>query len=264
MKVTLVVSSYNRPQLLQNSISSWFRFTEPDEFILLNDGKRDSTEAVFNEWRNRKPHINFIYKHREKLEWRNPAIPHNWGVKTASSEIIAITDPECIFVTDAIGMLKRDMEENPNRFVSGGIVYFPGISVGFSPEEINDPIRITQRPQVVNYYVGYYSKVTDIVKFTTVASHYFGGCMKSLWMDIGGKDERFVGWGNEDMQFYGRLSRNQTPLYADNDIVIVHQCHGYTPDYAMRWVEVQRKWMEADNEARIIKVNTDREWGILQ
>ena len=87
--------------------------------------------------------------------------------------------------------------------------------------------------------------------------------MKSLWIDIGGKDERFVGWGNEDMQFYGRLFRNQTPLYADNDIIIVHQCHGYTPDYAMRWVEVQRKWMEADNEAKIIKVNADREWGIL-
>jgi len=262
MKVTLIVSSYDRPHLLRNSIPSWFRFTAPDELILINDGARDATEDIFNEWREKQPDTHFVYKHRQKKEWINPAIPHNWGVKQASSEVIAITDPECIFVTDAIGNLKRDMEEG-KHFVSGGVVYFPGMAIRFSPQELAEPILITRRAEVVDYYVGYYSTAKDIVKFVGVASHYFGGCLKKLWMDLGGKDERFVGWGNEDMQLYGRLSRNKTPLYADNDIVIIHQCHGYTPHYAMRWTNIQRKWMEEDNLAGVLVVNTDKEWGML-
>lgn len=267
MKVSLIVSSYNRPHLLRNSIPSWFRFTCPDELILINDGQKDGTEAIFNEWRAKKPEINFVYKYREKEgpqagQWINPAIPHNWGVKQASSEIVAITDPECIFVTDAIGFLKRDIEAG-KHFVSGGVVYFPGTAVRFSPQELEEPLMITHRHDVVDYHVGYYSQPTDIVKFVGVASHYFGGCLKKLWMDLGGKDERFVGWGNEDMQLYGRLSRNQTPLFADNDIVLIHQCHGYTPSYAMRWTERQREWMEEDNRRGIIVVNTKKEWGVL-
>lgn len=262
MKISLVVSSYNRPHLLANSIPSWFAFTPPDELILINDGKRDHTEAIFNEWREKQPATNFIYKHREKAQWINPAIPHNWGVKQASNEIIAITDPECIFVTDAIGFLKRDIEEG-KHFVSGGVVYFPGTAIRFSPEELANPTLIGQRGEVVDYHVGYYSTANDIVKFVGVASHYFGGCLKSLWIGLGGKDERFVGWGNEDMQLYGRLSRNKTPLFADNDIVLVHQCHGYTPQYAMRWTESQRKWMEEDNRKGVMVVNTNRDWGVL-
>lgn len=263
MKVTLIVAGYDRARLFRYSIPSWFRFTKPDEFIFINDGGHDETEAIFNEWKQKEPNVNFIYKYCEKSKWRNPAVPHNWGVKTASSEIIAITDPECILITDGIGMLKRDMEENPRRFISGGIVYFPGSVVRFSPEELTDPIRITQRGDVVDYYTGYISKDHDIVKMESTASHFFGGCMKELWMAVGGKDERFIAWGNEDMHLYGRLSNNGTPLYRDNDIILVHQYHERTPAYAMEKTEEQRTWWEKDGEAGVIVANVGREWGVL-
>lgn len=263
MKLSLIVGSINRSHLLRHCVPSWFRFTKPDELILINDGIKDDTEVIFNEWREREPNVNFIYKHSGNSEYRGPTFAHNWGAKVASSEIVAFTDPEVMFVTDAIGIVKRGLEENPNRHIGVGILYRVRERVRLSPEELADPVRIIQRPEVVTWQHGHESVNTEITRFKDVMGYYFGACTKELYLRMGGKDERFVGFGAEDIDFFGRLSRAGIFHFIDNDIVAIHLYHEGAPRHAMDLAEENFEMMLENERNRVMVANEGREWGML-
>ena len=263
MKLSLIVGSINRRQLLQYCIPSWFRFTKPDELILINEGMRDGTENIFNEWREREPTVNFIYKYSGNSEYRNPTFAHNWGAKIASNEIVAFTDPEVIFVNDAIGILKKALEENSNRHVGVGTLYRVRMGVRLSPEDLADPVRITQRPEVVTWQHGHESSDREITKFENVMGYYFGGCTKELYLRMGGKDERFLGFGAEDIDFFGRLSRCGLLHFIHPDIIAIHLYHEGAPKYAMDLAEKNFEMMLESERNRVVVANEGREWGKL-
>jgi len=230
---------------------------------LINDGERDETENIFNEWREKEPSVNFIYKHSGNSKYRGPTLTHNWGVKVASSEVVAFTDPEVIFVTDAIGILKTALEEDSNRHVGVGTLYRVREHVRLSPEELADPIRVTQRPEVVTWRHGHESVGTEITRFENVMGYYFGGCTKELYLRMGGKDERFVGFGAEDIDFFGRLSRAGILHFIHNEIVAIHLYHEGAPRYAMDLAEKNFEMMLENERNRIVVANEGREWGKL-
>jgi len=230
---------------------------------LINDGERDDTENIFNEWRGREPNVNFIYKHSGNSEYRGPTLAHNWGAKIASSEIVAFTDPEVMFVNDAIGILKKALEEDSNRHVGVGVLYRVRMSVRLSPEELADPVRITQRPEVVTWGHGHESNDKEITKFERVMGYYFGGCMKELYLRMGGKDERFVGFGAEDIDFFGRLSRAGILHFIHDEIVAIHLYHDGAPQYAMDLAEKNFEMMLESERNRVVVANEGKEWGML-
>lgn len=264
MKLSLIVGSINRAHLLRHCIPSWFRFTKPDELVLVNDGKRDGTENIFNEWRKREPNVNFIYKYSGNSEYRGPTFAHNWGAKIASGEIIAFTDPEIMFVTDAIGILKQALEEDPNRHVGVGTLYRVRMGVRLSSGELANPVQITQRPDVVTWEHGHVSKDTEITKFENVMGYYFGGCTKELYLRMGGKDERFVGFGAEDIEFFGRLSRNGIFHVIHPDIVAVHLYHEGADPRAMELAEKNFEMMLESERNQVTIANEGKEWGKLE
>lgn len=263
MKLSLIVGSINRSHLLRYCIPSWFRFTKPDELVLINDGMKDDTEAIFNEWREREPGVNFIYKYSGNPKYRNPTFAHNWGAKTASSEIVAFTDPEVMFVTDAIGILKMALEEDSNRHVGVGTLYRTRAGVRLSSEELADPMRIIQRPEIVTWQHGHVSKDTEITKFENVMGYYFGGCTKELYLRMGGKDERFVGFGAEDIDFFGRLSRCGILHFIHNEIIAIHLYHEGAPRHAMELAAKNFEMMLENERNRVVVANEGQEWGRL-
>lgn len=262
--VTLITSSYRRADLLEQDIPSWLKHSQPEEIIVINDGPADFTEQIVNHYRQAYPHINWIFKHHDKSVWHNPCVIHNWAVQQASSDIIAIVDPEVLFITDCVGQLKEALGDNELLFVNAATFYDVKPAVRLTAEEILNPELITHRPDVVDYYVGYYSKDWDVVKMLGMASHFFGGCYKSLWVAVRGKDERFVhGWGNEDSDLMSRMRRYGAGHHSIPEMVIVHRPHIFAEGRTDDLITRNHKLREANDEAKLIVANEEGKWGNL-
>jgi len=262
--LTLITSSYRRADLLEQDIPSWLKHTQPEEIIVINDGPPDFSENIVNHCRQVYPHINWVFKHHNKPNWQNPCIVHNWAVRQASSDIIAIVDPEILFVTDCIGQLKEILGDNQMLFVNAATFYDVRSAVRLSTEQILHPKLVTRRPDVVDYYVGYYSKDSDIVRMPLTASHYFGGCYKSLWMAVRGKDERFVhGWGNEDLDLMARMQRYGAEHRIIPEMEILHRSHITADGRTGDLINYNHRLNEANDKAKLIKANEEGKWGNL-
>ena len=264
--LTLISSSYRRADLLEQDIPSWLSRTQPEEIIIINDGPYDSTESIVNHYRSVYSHINWIFKHNNKPHWQNPCIIHNWAVRQASCDIIAIVDPEILFVTDCISQLKEALGDNELLFVNAGTFYdcksdnklaHPDLNIILKPELIHE------REDVIEYYVGYIAGPNDIIKMQS-ASHYFGGCYKSLWMGVRGKDERFVhGWGNEDLDLMARMRRYGADHRAIPEMEIIHRPHIMADGRSSDLIRHNHKLRERNDEAGVIQANEEGKWGNL-
>jgi len=262
--LTLITSTYKRADLLEQDIPSWLRYTQPDEIMVINDGPPDFSGNIVDMYRQQYPKINWRFHHHNKPHWQNPCIVHNWAVQQATSDIIAIVDPEILFVTDCIGQFKEALGDNELLFVNAATFYDAKPTIHLSPEELFDPSLITHRSDVVEYYTGYYSKDSDIVKMLGTASHYFGGCYKSLWMAVRGKDERFVhGWGNEDLDLMARMQRYGAKHKAIPEMEIVHRSHITADGRTGDLIQHNHRLREANDEAGVIQANEEGKWGNL-
>jgi glycosyltransferase involved in cell wall biosynthesis len=262
--LTLITSSYKRCELLEQDIPSWLHATQPEEIIVINDGPADFTENIVEHYRQAHPHINWVFKHHNKPQWQNPCIIHNWAVRQASCDIIAIVDPEIVFITDCIGQLKEALEDNELLFVNAGTFYDAKPLIHFTPDELLHPETIRQRPEVVEYYTGYYSTDNDIVRMPHCASHYFGGCYKSLWVAVRGKDERFVhGWGNEDLDLMARMRRYGAEHRAIAEMEIVHRSHILADGRTSDLIQHNHRLRERNDEAGLIQANEEGKWGVI-
>lgn len=262
--LTLISSNYKRADLLEQDIPSWLKNTQPDEIIIINDGPADFTENIVDMYRQQYPHITWRFKHNDKPQWQNPCIIHNWAVQQATSDIIAIVDPEILFITDAIGQLKDYLGICDMIFVTAGMFYDIKTDVRLTEQEILDPSLIPQRPDVVEYYTGYYSTSLDIVKMPGTASHYFGGCYKSLWLGIRGKDERFIhGWGNEDLDMMARMGRYGAQHHILNEIIIAHRSHIMADGRTSDLIQHNHRLHEENDRLELIMANEEGKWGIL-
>src|ERR1700677_1114083 len=82
-RLTIVIPTFNRPELLPRAVESALRQTEPVQIIIVDDGDTDKTEAVLyaNKW-NGVRHL----KTGATYAW------DNWraGLEAADTEFVAI------------------------------------------------------------------------------------------------------------------------------------------------------------------------------
>ena len=95
VKVSVVVPTYNRRELLKECLDSLLNQTYPkDEYevIVVDDGSTDGTEELLREYAKNAP---CMFKYF-KQENRGPAAARNTGIKHASGEIVCFIDDDCI------------------------------------------------------------------------------------------------------------------------------------------------------------------------
>ena len=208
MKVSLIVTTYNREDALNASLASVLVQTRlPDDVIVADDGSGQKTKSAISAIRKRAPF---------------PVI-HVWqkddGFRAARIRNMALAHSNCdyiIFIDGDILLDKRFIEDHCLNAEQG--IFIQGGRILLSPEKTRNVLEggaciedlsifsdgVSGRHKMVHSHL--LSK-----KFSSVNTKSKGGrtCNFSLWkadiMRVNGFNERFQGWGREDSELVERL-----------------------------------------------------------
>jgi len=90
-KVSVIIPTYNRANLLKRAIESVLNQTFQDfELIVVDDGSTDNTKEVVAEFQKRDPRIKYIWQENSG----GPAKPINTGIKNSKGQYIAILESD--------------------------------------------------------------------------------------------------------------------------------------------------------------------------
>jgi glycosyltransferase involved in cell wall biosynthesis len=130
----VIVSTYNQPEWLRKVLLGYAVQTRSDfDVIIADDGSGEPTRAVIEQARARFGHrLHHVWQ--EDLGFRKCEIL-NRAIVTAAADYIIFTDGDCIPRRDFV---QRHLElAEPNRFLSGGVVWLSGpLSAKITGEDI--------------------------------------------------------------------------------------------------------------------------------
>lgn len=208
MKITLLISTYNRPDALDVVLGSVAAQTRmPDEVVVCDDGSGETTREVIDSWRSRLP-VPLIHSWQPDEGFRLAA-SRNRGIAASTGDYIVQIDGDV--------MLERHFVADHAAKATPGF-YIKGSRVRLTPEASR---RICGEGKAIS--VPFFSRdvLKDRMKNFRCAplGMLYGtryrrdgvaiGCNMSFWRDdfirVGGYDENFVGWGVEDTDLCMRL-----------------------------------------------------------
>lgn len=208
MKVTLLISTYNRADALDVVLDSVAAQTRmPDEVVICDDGSGRETASVIQRWQEKLP-VPVIHVWHEDKGFRLAAI-RNKGVAASTGDYIIQIDGDVMlerhFVADHIDKARKGF-------------YIKGSRVRLSPEgskalcdsrharNLSFISSYVMRDRAKNFRWGIMGRL--------YGTHYHRegvaiGCNMSFWrsdfMMVNGYDEYYEGWGAEDTDLCLRL-----------------------------------------------------------
>jgi glycosyltransferase involved in cell wall biosynthesis len=116
LRVSVIVTTYNRPAKLRCLLEALARQTLPREtfeVVVVDDGSPEPLEPVVKSFGQRLQ----VVLHRQANS--GPAIGRNTALSLARSRLVAMTDDDCEPAPDWLEMLLGELEKNPEAMVGG-------------------------------------------------------------------------------------------------------------------------------------------------
>ena len=246
MKLSVVISTYNRWQLLELCILSLYqtRAEQRDwECIVVDDGSTDDTLAWLARWRQERG-IRGITNFRHVRRLLNvgkpncPGLARNCGLREARGEFVAFMDGDCFFVTDAVKQTLEWCEDSDHAMLTSGCWYRVTKTSG------GDWYEEGPRGEKQSVPFGpWFAVETEMLK------------------RIGGFDERFTTYGGEDHDLLGRLVSMGIRMDRDSQIIAHHLWH--VPGARDRVEGQYKKQLEIIAQDVTVERNIGLEWGRL-
>jgi glycosyltransferase involved in cell wall biosynthesis len=228
-KVSMIVSTYNRPGALNLCLKSIANQTVlPDEVIIGDDGSEAATKELIDMFKKNFP-VPIIHVWQEDEGFR---------LAKCRNKAVAASHYEYIIEIDGDLILHPSFVSDHLRFCRKGY-YLTGGRVRLSEELTNTCIRKGILLQIIFFTKGLHSLVNSIHNIPL--ANYFAtrykknrliglGCNMSFWKEdyirINGYDEFFVGWGGEDNDFASRLVNSGVkPLSLRFSAIVYHLWH---------------------------------------
>lgn len=212
MEVSLVVSTYNRPDALRIYLEGVRRQTRfPDEIIIGDDGSTDETRQMIEEIKKEFP-IPIIHLWHEDDGFRKAKM-RNKCLAKANGDYIIETDGDIFmhpkFIADHLRLAEK------GYYVKGG-------RVNLGKELTEEICKSGKWRRIYPWTKGIESKPENGFRLKLLSLYLAPryrqnaspglGCNMSYWREdfikINGYDEFFVGWGGEDWDFAHRLLRS--------------------------------------------------------
>jgi len=197
IKISVVIPTYNRPQLLQkcllNIINQSFNKNEY-EIIVVSDGPDEITKTKVLEYKKQGAvDISFLSLPNKK----DPAAARNFGWRATNGLLIAVTDDDCLPETN---WLKEIWEAYNNETE---IVYTGKLIVPISKHPTDFELNTAK---------------LETGEFVTANCT----CTKKALVKVQGFDERFkVAW-REDSDLHFKLLENNIPIFKNENAIVIH------------------------------------------
>jgi glycosyltransferase involved in cell wall biosynthesis len=270
MKVSLVITTYNRSEYLYYSLKS---IREQDlsgldlEILVVNDGLHDETENVaLRSDASEGLNVRYIHTgHRHSLYWRCMGFAANVGIRQARGEIVILSNSDVFHLGDTLRAVVQGSLEDPYALSTLHEVYDDdGLLIqalkasSYDTDEavalrrmVLDRVREAQRPR------GFWPCNPDVPFCMAIRREHL--------MSIRGYDEDFIGVASEDCDLLDRLkSLGCHYRYAPAGCEAVHLYHGRksieeikaTPGF------YHNVRLRESRQGKLTR-NLDREWGRL-
>ncbi|HEY6119856.1 MAG TPA: glycosyltransferase [Pyrinomonadaceae bacterium] len=232
MRFSVLLCTYNRPELLDRALSSLIETTheKPDEIVIVNGGDRRADRIVENRLQTAdctKIQVKLITTVNKNL-----AASRNIGLPHCDGDIIATTDDDAEVFPDWVTLMKQAHQEHPEAGAIGGLVL--GTNTDSLVGKVADLITFPswQEPQYVRTLPG-------------VNISY----KRQVVENVGLQDETL--FRGEDVDYNWRVQQLGYKIYFDPRIK-VHHHHRPTVKaflnqhymYGRAYYLVRRKWPE--------------------
>lgn len=195
MRVSLVTTVKNEARTIGPCLESVLRGTRlPDEIVIVDGGSTDTTTTVVEEYRHRGVPVTVV-----QAGGCNIAQGRNIGIRSASAEIIAVTDAGCRVDRDWLRKLCEPFETDPDVDVVGGAIVSDAVTFF---EHCAGPLTISS-PQNQETFLPF-SRNTAF--------------KKEAWARVGGYPEWL--YCGEDSLFSNALRRAGMKFWLARDAVV--------------------------------------------
>ena len=209
MKVSIIISTYNRPDALTLCLESLLRQTVmPDEILIGDDGSDHRTAEVIQHYQQLAP-VPLRHIWQEDKGFRL-AMSRNRCIASAQGDYIIETDGDLIFhkqfVADHITFAEKGW------YIKGGRVN--------TTKEKAQALCLKQKYQQLDFFSSGLTRRINAIRCLPIARYLSKrrktasglGCNMSFWKEdtirINGYDEFYEGWGGEDHDFGTRMQKS--------------------------------------------------------
>jgi len=206
MKVSLIITTYNRPDALYEVLKSVNRQTRlPFEVIIADDGSSNGTKELIEKY-TEETRLNLIHSWQEDIGFR-ASRSRNKAIIKASGEYIILIDGDMIldenFINDHIKNSKKGffiqgtralLSQNLTQEILNG----SKVDINFFQKELLNRKNSIRSPLLSKIFSGRKNSLSGIKT-----------CNMSFFLDdffsINGFNNEIQGWGREDSEFCARL-----------------------------------------------------------
>lgn len=206
LKVTLIITTYNREDALELTLLSILNQSQlPDEIIIADDGSDKKTRNLIEKYKL-KTLVPLRHCWHEDKGFRASSI-RNKAIKMAASDYLIMVDGDMImqkyFIQDHKQMARKSTLVQGKRVLlderlTKKALQISQLTFNFFSPGISNRLNMLHLPSISNWIKG--------------PNHPLKGvrtCNMAFWradaFSINGFNEAFVGWGREDSEFVVRM-----------------------------------------------------------
>jgi glycosyltransferase involved in cell wall biosynthesis len=225
MTVSLIISTYNRPDALAKVLAGVARQTHsPRQILIADDGSAEPTRSLIEKWKRQSgvPVSHIWHPH----DGFRKTIILNKAIKAAQSDYVVFLDGDCVphprFVADHETLSEKGFWVQGRRcFVRNEYVE------NFDPETTS-----VWRWLITGRMSGFFKAIRLPLPIVRRGTKQRGliGCNIGIWREdlvaINGFDETYIGWGGEDSDIGSRLYHLGRPRkFVYGHAIVYHLDH---------------------------------------
>lgn len=240
MKISCVIPTYNAMRYLRMGLESLsLQQLSADitfEVIVVDDGSTDDTLSVVEAYRSVIPHMRYVFRPRDQSANRSRA--RNLGIERAAGCAICFLDAGVIVPPDFIANTAKRLAEHDQVMLAHetlGLFIDPevidtSVLEGFTVDQLD---RYARRIRQLPAWRDPRAKNAQIIQhnLSALPAPWTEGWSCALTVPAplieraGGFDERFYGWGVEDIEFVYRLRDAGGILRYETEAYALHYPH---------------------------------------
>jgi glycosyltransferase involved in cell wall biosynthesis len=242
--VSVLISTYDNPRFLERTVMSYERQTFRNfEVIVTDDGSGPETEQLIRSLQSR---CGFDLRHvRQDDRGFRLARVRNLGLAAARGEYVVFTDQDCL--AGAGFLAAHRQKSRRRRIVQGGRRHF---TKSVTKAILSRPVDWLNRLDLRAYSIRHLDE--DILvhafarRFGALTGSNVAG-FREDFLSVGGFDEKYSGWGGEDLDLGYRLWRDGCEIahLGDGPGTVFHLFHSarrnfVSPTYLRLYLDIAR------------------------